>query len=324
MKIFDKLKNALFEEEYVEVEEKPKKKEMKKEHPVAKKIELPKREEKPVVEAPMPATPEEPTITDQELLNPEKDFHFPLEFDEEDFVEQPLILEQPKEEKPLPKKEPEPQPQEMVYHASDYMPKETRGLYEKKEEKRIFRPSPVISPVYGVLDKNYRKEEIVSKREVKRSSSSYSSNYMDLDAVRNKAYGDLSSDMGLAMSEEERIADEDQKIFEEMAKKEEDNLLVDMRDDDATPAVDKVTVGDAEEYFNDLGLQYNVDYKDASKERVTGRRVTLHQPQEEEPEEVEERKEEPIAIEDDAPVPDGLEDNLFDLIDSMYEDKEKE
>ncbi len=321
MKIFDKLKNALFEEEYVEVEEKPKKKEIKKEHPVAKKIELPRREERPVLETPMPPMQEEPAITDQELLNPEKDFHFPLEFDEDDFVEQPPVLEQPKvEEKPRIQKEPE--PQEMIYHASEYMPKETKGLYEKKEERRMFRPSPVISPVYGVLDKNYRKEEIVSKREVKRSSSSYSSNYMDLDAVRNKAYGDLSSDLGLAMTEEERIADEDQKIFEEMAKKEEDNLLVDMRDDDATPAVDKVTVGDAEEYFNDLGLQYNVDYKDASKERVTGRRVTLHQPEEQE--EVEPVREEPIAVEDDIPVPDGLEDNLFDLIDSMYEDKEKE
>ena len=56
MKLLDKLKNALFEEEYVEVEEKPKKKDLKKEikkeakkekikkeEPIAKKIVQPER-----------------------------------------------------------------------------------------------------------------------------------------------------------------------------------------------------------------------------------------------------------------------------------------
>ena len=38
--------------------------------------------------------------------------------------------------------------------------------------------------------------------------------------------------------------------------------MLDINDD--TPAVPKVTVGDAEEYFEDLGLEYNVDYKDIS------------------------------------------------------------
>ena len=28
------------------------------------------------------------------------------------------------------------------------------------------------------------------------------------------------------------------------------------------PELDKITMGDAEEYFEDLGLEYNVDYKD--------------------------------------------------------------
>ena len=41
MKLLDKLKNALFEEEYVEVEEKPKA--PKKEKPIAKKIVLPEQ-----------------------------------------------------------------------------------------------------------------------------------------------------------------------------------------------------------------------------------------------------------------------------------------
>ena len=50
MGLFEKIKNALFEEEYVEIEEKPKKpkKEVFKkeiERPIAKKVILPKKEE---------------------------------------------------------------------------------------------------------------------------------------------------------------------------------------------------------------------------------------------------------------------------------------
>ena len=47
---------------------------------------------------------------------------------------------------------------------------------------------------------------------------------------------------------------------------EDEDLLYDLNDNES-PAVKKVTVGDAEEYFNELGLEYNVDYKDNSVEQ---------------------------------------------------------
>ncbi|MBR2139016.1 MAG: hypothetical protein IJ966_06985, partial [Bacilli bacterium] len=55
MGLFEKIKNALFEEEYVEIEEKPKKskKEVLKkevERPIAKKVILPKKEETKIEE----------------------------------------------------------------------------------------------------------------------------------------------------------------------------------------------------------------------------------------------------------------------------------
>ena len=59
---------------------------------------------------------------------------------------------------------------------------------------------------------------------------------------------DLAADIN---GEEEKKA----KVVEEV--KEEDNLLVDLSDDEK-PTVSEVTVGDAEEYFNDLGLEYNI------------------------------------------------------------------
>ncbi len=296
MKLFEKLKNALFEEEYVEVEE-PKKKEK---SVIAKKIETPERKKEPrkeVIKEEIEEKEEKKEVlSDRDLLKPDTEFKFPMTFEEEDFIE---------EEKPLPpKKEPKREEKPKAYQKPEYTFHQY-GSYEKKEEKKVFRPSPIISPIYGILDQNYKKEEIVTKKEV-RITSSYEKTHLDFDAVREKAYGDLTHEIGLSMSEEEK-----QKEKENDTKVEEDNLLFDMRDEDSTPTVEKVTVGDAEEYFQDLGLEYNIDYKDASKEKATGRRVNkIKEEQEEEP-----KKEE--TVEQDS----KLEDNLFDLIDSMYDEE---
>ena len=165
-----------------------------------------------------------------------------------------------------------------------------------KKEQKVFKPTPIISPIYGILDKNYKKEEIVPKKEVRLSSAS--SKKMDLDTVREKAYGDLASDITASMMDEELKNEIEETVIEPI---EEETTLYDLTDD-ASPVVNSVTVGDAEEYFNDLGLEYNVDYKDHSKEKATGRRsdkVKNENMQE-------------------------VEDSLFDLIDSMYEDSEEE
>lgn len=50
--------------------------------------------------------------------------------------------------------------------------------------KKPFVPSPVISPVYGILDKNYSKEDIVDKRTDRRAKA-----VDNLDRVRTKAFG---------------------------------------------------------------------------------------------------------------------------------------
>lgn len=297
MKLFDKLKNALFEEEYVEVEE-PKKKEKKEKPVIAKKIEPPKRKAEPIIEEDDEEIIQEEVISDRDLLKNDTGFRFPMNFEDEDFVEETKSIIPPKQE---PKEEVKPK----VYQQPEYTFHEY-GAYEKKEEKKVFRPSPIISPIYGVLDQNYKKEDIVPKKEI-RITSSYESTKLDFDAVREKAYGDLSNEIGLSMSEEEKMEQAENNIVEE-----ETNLLFDMSDEDSTPTVDKVTVGDAEEYFQDLGLEYNIDYKDASKEKATGRR-TAKKKEEFDEENIEEK----VEQEDD----NKLEDNLFDLIDSMYEEE---
>ena len=178
------------------------------------------------------------------------------------------------------------------------------GSASRQHEKKTFHPSPIISPIYGVLDQNYKKDDIVTKKEV-RITSSYKSKNIDVDSVREKAYGnsdDIFEEELTSNKQKEPTKEE----TEDFAIKEEDSLL-DISDDN-TPSVAKVTMGDAEEYYSDLGLEYNIDYKDVSHEKATGRRTDLKNFDEEE------------TKNDDA----SIEDNLFDLIDSMYEEKKGE
>ena len=322
----DKLKNALFEEEYVEVEERPRqkakkveKKEKSKqrpEKPIAKKIAVPEKVNKIPPKSVVEEAEEEMedgVLAERASLKSESEYRFPAMAEEDFSVTQPFnIIEdvepapqvervQPKissfDEKPL-------------YHSShktdnfnnydEYRKKDLSGAYEKKVEHTGFKPSPIISPIYGVLDKNYTREEVVDKKEVR--ISSYSREDLDLDAIRRKAYGKLEDDLQVVQTED--IADEVEPV--------EENLLVDLSQED-TPTVNKVTVGDAEEYFEDLGLEYNNDYIDASKEKASGRRVK----EEKQYEEVEEEKTEKAQV---APVVED-DDNLFDLIDSMYSEE---
>lgn len=296
MGVFDKIKNIFFEEEYVEVEEevkKPKKeskKEVKKEKvTVAKKIDLPeiKKEREVEVHTRRNVNIEEDEIEEEIKEEPkvENKFKFPMTFEDDDFKEEVIVEEKPvhvvKEE---PKKE---EPPKYIYE------NERVPLYEGREEKKekpVFKPTPIISPIYGILDKNYKKEEIVTKKPIVLSTST--SKKIDVDTVREKAYGDLASDITASMQEEEK----------DDIDKEKENTFYDLNI--SSPAVEKVTVGDAEEYFNDLGLEYNVDYKDSSIEKATGRRTSKldKQPSDEDT---------------------SLENNLFDLIESMYEDKEE-
>lgn len=347
MGVFDKIKNALFEEEYVEVEEKPKikpkkdknKKEVKKEtkevakvkenKPIAKKVVLPEKKEERVVEP----YEEELLEEDFEIAPAKKDdtaeFKFPAVADTDFEVEEDFSHPEPQivkvVERDVPKavhKEEQPtlyggkkETSYYGFHDEEKASVPEYGAYEKKEDKTYFKPSPIISPIYGILDKNYKKEEIVAKREV-RLTSSYAREHLSVDDVRKKAFGSLADDIA-ATSTVSTYSQEEEEVS---PKDDGSNLLVDLSADDEKPKVHEVTMGDAEEYFQDLGLEYNIDYKDASKDRVTGRRVSEDYKEEE----IVKREVEPIhkVVEKREPSVDiDSDDNLFDLIDSMYEDE---
>lgn len=162
MGLFDKVKNLFTEE--VE-EEKPIKKEV-------RHIEIPspRREEKMV---------EEPKVEEE----PKKEEKFVF-FDDKDFED----LEK-KEEKELKiiKKEESKKEEKLPYNGKK--PVTVIPVIEKK----VFTPSPIISPVYGILDKNYKKDDITSKKQVRKTY--ISSKELTVDDVRDRAFSTIEDDL---------------------------------------------------------------------------------------------------------------------------------
>ena len=338
MGFLNKVKNIFFEEEIIEIDDEPKK--AKKEEPVAKKIELPKVE-KIRKEEPEEIYEEETEfdLTEEREIKEEKEVKFPMDFDEDDFREErreyreeyqePIVSRRSDRRQPAVYDYDEPRVEEVFEEEVKEEPRydfeleygkekepETHGLYEGKNPKKAFTPTPIISPIYGILDKNYKKDDVVTKKEIRLSSAPKK---IDLDSVREKAYGDLTSDISQSMEEVEP-----KKYEEEIVDlvEEDDDLLYDLNDETEPAPVKNVTVGDAEEYFNELGLEYNIDYKDTSVENSRTAKEKTRRSTEEVDETEPVDIESDIVEEDEVEENEGLENNLFDLIESMYDEKE--
>ncbi len=310
MGIIDKLKNALFEEEFVEVEEpapKPKlikkeklrkenvKKEVAPSKPIAKKVILPEQNENHF-EDEIDNFAE--SVVEEEVKPTRESVKFPMlddnDFKVDDSYEQSIVRnaqvstqnrvrrnESKREEEVVSKKLYGKKVEVKNDTSKPYEFNDTSTVhkpYDKKEDKTYFQPSPIISPIYGILDKNYKKEDVVSKREV-RLTSSYSHDNISVDDVRRKAFGTISDDLQSIVDGETEININSR--YSDNKLEVQENLLVDLSNDNEKPKVQEVTMGDAEEYFQDLGLEYNIDYKDSSRDvnhddSLAGRHVKVH------------------------------------------------
>ena len=154
-------------------------------------------------------------IEDEYEFRSEDKVNIPVFFDDNDFRD--LKLEEKKEE---PKKE--------------FKEREIYGI--KKEEpvveKKVFKPTPIISPVYGVLDKNYHKEDIVSRNEVRTNRVEKGVTESSIDAIRNKAYGTLEDELENTLFGANSILfKRDTKEDELEIKEVSDDVLTDLTDD---------------------------------------------------------------------------------------------
>ena len=167
------------------------------------------------------------------------------------------------------------------------------------EEEHKFTPSPVISPVYGVLDKNYTKEDILPRA----SSDGTLPKMMNVDEVRQKAFGTL-EDLEKNIKEETL---EDIKItsFADQMEINDDTIVLDSNGDLQKISADEVT---AEETEPTKDFEIPKIEAEESKLELPNLNIDDFTPTVEEV--TEETKNEDEQIEND----------LFDLIDSMYQE----
>lgn len=162
------------------------------------------------------------------------------------------------------------------------------------EQPKVFKPSPVISPIYGILDKDYKKDEIAPKK-VEVKETPISSSAATYDSVRRKAYGTLEDDLEDTLNEMNKLTPNDikaevQKIDNDVDKLEQrSNKIEDLISKiESSPEIDKnVSVGELEDRVK---LENFDDTKELSNDKTM--------------------------------TDSTLEHDLFNLIDSMYDDKE--
>jgi len=201
-------------------------------------------------------------------------FKFPIEFDDNDFIPSRAKREIDKnEEKDISKKE-EVYIQKTINTISNKAEKKVADLYKDKQEEKVeqkFKATPIISPIYGVLDKNYSKDEIKEKDqdsyEIKRNSVEKG---IDFESVRKKAYGTLSDDIKDNINcdncefkknakQEKKEIDKDNLVYEVL---KEDEIVNNSKKED-------ITFGDATENYYDYGVEYEIPKRSTKKVKET-------------------------------------------------------
>lgn len=276
MGVLSKLKGIFYDEVIVEEPEE----EIKKVDKIVKKeavVEEPAEEVKPKFDAfeDMKEAKEEPVRSERELFRSERTFNFTEFDDEEELPPRKTVLTMERERE-----------REKPTIARSTQPVITPP---EPEKPKMFKPSPIISPVYGILDKDYKKEEVKSKTTV--NPEPVKPKVTVYDTVRRKAYGTLEDDledtlnsMELTIEETRSSMNETEDYSHTMDKANKIEELIN-KIDDVTEELDKtMSVGELED---SVELEnFKDDYNDKTM------------------------------------TDSSLEHDLFNLIDSMYDDKE--
>lgn len=294
MGLLNKIKGILFEEvEEDEVASAPKSEEKK---PIAEKIEPQRKVEEPVEKSvPKVTTPvkEEKTenLNERDLFKSDNISPF-FDFDEEEFSNMSRV------QKPKTTNVMEYERKKRVEKRYDM------GSFSKIErtevvEKKKFKPSPIISPVYGILNEDYKPEDIKNK------TDNVVNTGLDFNSVRKKAFG------------EETLSEPETTYYEE-------SVTVKVKENEEEKQQKVKTIDELLEDTADVTINVDdkKDVEDKKDIEVTNDEVEDYERIDEDLEEVTTKndvnKTEMEKVEDD----DTLENDLFDLIDSMYDNRE--
>lgn len=176
-------------------------------------------------------------LSERELFKAERTFNFPMDLGDEIFDDEDK--EEKKEE--ITRREPV---REQTYTRSIYH-NISREEPKKPEEKKKFKPSPVVSPVYGILDKNYTVDDVVDVDKTKEFS--LDKKIVDFDSVRNRAYKDLDEELEKTMNNDifYNLDNEEEKEEPEV---EEPSVIItyDEIEEEVTPEAKEVEFKEAE------------------------------------------------------------------------------
>lgn len=302
-KIIDVFYDPVEGEEETEIRDIPKREivEEVKPRPVEKKeekikieeIHLPKEEVKP----------ESSVYNEREMFKTEtKTFKFPILEEEE--KEKPMVRSSRSSiymQQDIPKKETK---EERFENLRREINKETNREIKpevKKEENKKFKLTPPISPVFGILDQNYKKEDIIERTEpiIHRTGD------MNYDSVRRKAYGTLEDELENTLTKISKNNEEIEKTIEETNNfdAEENNKSI-------------------EDLLSEIEGNKSTSYKDVednNEEIIDNDSFPTFRSIKEDISDDEEKEENEESDSFDK----TLEHDLFNLIDSMYEDKEE-
>lgn len=159
-------------------------------------------------------------------------------------------------------------------------------------QPKVFKPSPIISPIYGILDKDYKKDEIKTRNVVNNKPTNIK--ITSYDVVRRKAYGTLEDDLEDTLNSMESISIEDD--YEKVNNKPN----VSQNNDRTSKIEELINQIDDVSYELDKSMSIG-DIEDT----VQLENFELHE-----------------DITDKTMTDSSLEHDLFNLIDSMYDDKE--
>ena len=288
----NKMKSFLFDEEDDEKEERKvpkrssrketKKSEVEKDDDFSKTQEIEELYFEDVSDTKLEKTAE---IRSRTLKN-DHEFQFP-EFDDDDFmvssVSKDPVVKATKEE-----------PKPVLYQGS-----------KRKEETKKFKPSPIISPIYGLLDKDGNKVKTGGNN---KENDNYDKE-VSLDVVRRKAYGNLDEELENTMK---RLS---KKTIEEAEKdmEQEEKEITIKEEQKAKKVLEEKPIVVKEDQDDDDMILPNVNFKeiDVDKERTKKlyEKVTN-----------DEDKQNDSEDDDD----DTKEQDLFNLIDSMYQKEGQE
>ena len=260
MSVFKKLKDVLFD---IEEEEIPVITKEEKKAPIKKEEVVTTKEVNPIKEVKMP----------KEEVKPSSSFNFPL--DDFDDVKPKSRVRDDYDDVFTPRRSPvmEPKKEERRMDYSKFLKEEPK----RKEPSKPFKPTPIISPVYGILDQNYTKDDVIVKTDTGVKSPT-------LEDVRKKAY-------------EKQKEEENKKVDDEFAEplKTLDEILINNQNIKEEPEIEETPV---EKVDKNVKLEKKIEVKEEEKVNVSD--------------------------DDNKSEDDTLEKDLFNLIDSMYENKDEE